>query len=193
MAYRNYSTATSHIVEPNGQGDFTTIQAAVTAASAGDTIFVMDGSYTEDVTCKADVNITSYGDAGANGNVLITGKFTFTATGHVLLSNLRLTTNSDYILEVTGANDSNVTMIGCRLNMTDNTGINMTSTGTSQILCIDCRGDLSDATGTCFTVSGGGNIVLQNCFIENSGNSTTASTIDAGLCSIRQGRFRCAN
>ena len=41
------------IVNPTaGLGNYTTIQAAITAASAGDTIFIMPAVYTENLTLK---------------------------------------------------------------------------------------------------------------------------------------------
>lgn len=52
MAYRNYSTAVGKIVDAAGFGDFTTIGAAITAASSGQTIFIRPGTYTENPTLK---------------------------------------------------------------------------------------------------------------------------------------------
>ena len=50
MGYRNYSTACSKIVSPDGNGDFQTIGAALTAAVSGQTIFIRPGTYTENLT-----------------------------------------------------------------------------------------------------------------------------------------------
>ncbi len=42
--------AATHTVNPDGSGDFTTIQAAIDAAAEGDVIVVAAGEYTEDLT-----------------------------------------------------------------------------------------------------------------------------------------------
>ena len=82
MAYRNYSTACSHIVDANGSGDFTTIAAALTAASSGQTIFIRPGTYTENPTLKAGVNLSTFPSDATSGTVIIKGKCTL-STGTV--------------------------------------------------------------------------------------------------------------
>ena len=47
------SFAANHTVDAGGSGDFTTIQAAVDAASSGDTIEVTAGTYAENVSISA--------------------------------------------------------------------------------------------------------------------------------------------
>ncbi len=55
------------IVDGSGRGDYTTIQAAVEAATAGQTILVRAGTYTEDVTFDEEIQVTIRGEgAGAN-------------------------------------------------------------------------------------------------------------------------------
>src|SRR6187431_1669292 len=74
----------------------TTIAAALTSASSGDTIFIRPGTYTENITLKAGVNLTAYGsDDSLNGTgvVIINGTCTFTAAGSVTLYGLQLQTN----------------------------------------------------------------------------------------------------
>ena len=45
--------AATHIVDASGDGDFSTLQAAVDAAMSGDTIEVAPGTYTENVSVSA--------------------------------------------------------------------------------------------------------------------------------------------
>jgi len=60
VGYRDYSVAKGHIVDANGHGDFSSIQAAISAASSGMTVFVMPGTYTENPTLKAGVNLSAF-------------------------------------------------------------------------------------------------------------------------------------
>ena len=55
MALALPAGAVTHYVDPNGSGDFTTIQAAITTSSDGHTIIVMEGVYVENINmgCKA--------------------------------------------------------------------------------------------------------------------------------------------
>ena len=43
---------TPYLVKKDGTGDYTTIQAAVTAASSGDSIVVYPGTYNENITIE---------------------------------------------------------------------------------------------------------------------------------------------
>lgn len=55
------SPANTIVVAKTG-GDYSTIAAANTAAAAGDTIHVYDGTYAEQVTCKAGVSLKAMGE-----------------------------------------------------------------------------------------------------------------------------------
>jgi parallel beta-helix repeat protein len=57
--------ATTYYVDASGGGDFTTISAAVAASTAGDTIIVKDGSYTENVTVDRSLTIQSENGAAS--------------------------------------------------------------------------------------------------------------------------------
>ena len=48
-------------VDDSGDADYTSIQAAVDAASAGDVISVCDGAYTENVTVNKSITIEGVG------------------------------------------------------------------------------------------------------------------------------------
>ena len=101
-------------------GTHTTISAALTSASSGDTIFIRPGTYTENPTLKAGVNLTAFGsDSSENGvgNVIINGTCTLTTAGSVTISRrFELQTDSVGILQLVGTVASVVNLQNCYLN-----------------------------------------------------------------------------
>lgn len=192
MGYRDYATAKAHIVDTNGHGDFTTIASALTAASSGQTIFIMPGTYTENLTLKAGVNLVAFNADAFTPNVTIVGKASFSAAGTVSISGIKLQTNSDFFLSMTGSNATNVYLVNCYLNNSNNTGINYAVTNVSAGLFIfACWGDCG-ATGTLFTSSSTGTLRIHNTTVDNSGGSTTASSASGNFAhvSIVSGFFK---
>jgi hypothetical protein len=166
---------------PNSGGNQTTISAAITAASSGDTIFIMPGTYTENLTLKAGVNLTAFMGDAFTPTVTIVGKMSFSSAGTVSISNIRLQTNSDNFLAVTGSAASIVNLNSCYLNCTNATGISFTSSSSSaRINCNYCMGNLG-TTGIGFhSSSSAGSISYVYGTLGNTGNSTTASSNSAG-------------
>jgi hypothetical protein len=168
-------------------GTHTTIASALTSASSGDTIFIRPGTYTENLTLKAGVNLTAFeSDSSLNqtGNVTIVGKCTFTGAGTVTIANIELQTNSDYLLAVTGSAASLVNLVNCNLNM-GSTGIDSASSSASSTIYIfGCTGNLSTTGIGIFSDSSAGVLQIVNSLFNNNGASTTASTISAGNCFI---------
>lgn len=162
-------------------GTHTTIQAAITAASSGDTVFITDGSYTENLTLKAGVNVTAYTTAGDTPNVTIIGNSTLSAAGTVTISNVRLQTNSAALLTVSGSAASIMNLKDCYLNCSNNTGISYSAANTSANISIyDCKGNLGTTGIALFSMSSTGGMTIYGCNFTNTGNSTTANTISAG-------------
>lgn len=173
---------TPFVVDPSttvgARGTFSTIAAALTAAVSGQTIFIRPGSYTENLTLKAGVNLCAFLCDAYTPNVTIIGTCTMTASGTVTISGIRLQTNSSFLLAVTGTNPSIVNLVNCYLNCTNNTGITDTSSGLSSIRLYNCNGNLGTTGITLFVSTSNGTIYLYECNITNSGNSTTASSKD---------------
>lgn len=184
MGYRNYSTAVSHIVDTTGQGDFTTIAAALTAAVSGQTIFIRGGTYTENPTLKVGVNLTAFGSNSSlnqTGIVVISGTCTLTGAGTVTISGIQLQTNSAALLAVTGSAASIVNLNNCNLNCTNNTGITFSSSSASAAINIsNCTGDLGTTGIALFSHSSAGTLTFISSNFTNSGGSSTASTASAG-------------
>lgn len=165
---------------PGTRGTFTTIQAAITAAVAGQTVFIRPSTtpYTENLTLKVGVNLAAFTGDGGSGTVTIIGTATLTTAGTVAISGIRLQTDGAFLLAVTGTAASVVKLYNCFLNITDNTGISFTSSDAgSSIMVIDCWGNIGTTGITTYAHSGAGNLRFQNTTIENSGGSTTASTV----------------
>jgi pectin methylesterase-like acyl-CoA thioesterase len=176
------------IVSAGGLSDganYTTIAAAITAAVTAtgvQTIFVQPGTYTEDLTLAANVNIVAFVGDNNTPTVTIVGKLTATFAGSCSLSGIRLTTNSDNFLAVTGSNATIVTLNNCYLNCLDNTGITYSvSNVDSRIVLINCGGDLGTTGIGLVTNTSTGQLKGYNTVFTNSGSSLTASSTSAGL------------
>lgn len=167
------------------QGTHTTIAGALTSASSGDTIFIRPGTYTENLTLKAGVNLTAYVCDALTPNVTISGTCTLTVAGSVSISGIRLQTNSAALIAITGSAASVLNVTNCYLNMTNNTGITFSSSSASAVLNIkDCKGDLGTTGIAIFTHTSAGRMELTYSNITNSGASTTASTCSAGVINL---------
>lgn len=185
MGYRDYSTAKGHIVDALGHGDFTTISAAITAASSGQTIFIRPGTYTENPTLKAGVNLEAFGpdityaaDSTTTPDVIINGTCTFTGVGTVGIDSLCLQTNSAAALVVSGSSASVVVLNKCFLNCSNTTGITFSSSsGSSAIQLNFCGGDLGTTGIALFSHSSAGNLRFLHSSFSNSGTSLTANTV----------------
>lgn len=164
------------------RGTYSTIATALTAAVSGQTIFIRPGTYTEDITLKAGVNLVGFTGDGLTPEVTIVGKATFAAAGTTTVSNIRLQTNSDFFLVISGNAASIVNLQSCYLNCSNNTGISFTSGSVSAGLHIyDCKGDIGTTGIALFALAGiSSDMLIFNSDFTNSGGSTTDSTISGG-------------
>lgn len=166
------------------QGTHTTIANALTSASSGDTIFIRPGTYTENLTLKSGVNLCAYvcdSSLNGTGNVIISGKLSFSSAGSVTISGIQLQTNSDNFLAVTGSAASIVNLNQCYLNCSNNTGISFTSSSSSAIIYANnCTGNLGTTGIAYHSSSSAGTLRYEYCNLFNSGASTTASSNSAG-------------
>lgn len=181
VATDNYGPA-KFIVSANAyEGTHTTIAAALTSASSGDTIFIRPGTYTENPTLKAGVNLVAYTADGLTPNVTINGKCTFTGAGTVSISGIQFETNSDFAVAVTGSAASILNLDDCYINCLNNTGISYSSSSSSsQLNFYNVNGNLATTGIAFFSMSSAGTFRWQNGLILNSGGSTTANTVSGG-------------
>lgn len=160
-----------------GLGTHTTIASALTSASSGDDIFITPGTYTENLTLKAGVNLIAYLGDQLTPSVTIIGKLSYSSAGSVSISNIKLQTNSDNFLAITGSAASIVYLDNCYLNCSNNTGISYTTSNVSAALYVmNCSGNIATNGTTMFTCTGNGFILFTYCYLVNTGNSSTASS-----------------
>ena len=168
------------VVHPTaGIGTHQTIAAALTAASSGDVIFLTPGTYTENLTLKAGVNIVAHTVDSLTPNVSIVGKLTATYTGTSSISGVRLTTNSDNFLTSTGANVATLNLIDCYLNCSNATGILLNNANFS-LFSSNCSGNIGTTGISLHTLTSCAGCSFYNLIMTNSGGSSTASSIAAG-------------
>jgi hypothetical protein len=193
LSTNNYGPAKFIVDASAANGTHTTIAAALTAASSGDTIFIRPGTYTENPALKAGVNLTAFGsDSSLNGTgkVIISGTCSFSSAGSVTISGIQLQTNSANLLAVTGSAASIVNLENCYLNCTNNTGISFTTTNAAAAVLLNrCEGEIGTTGITLFASSSTGNLAFYFCNIGNSGASLTASTCSAGGLFLKHTEF----
>lgn len=160
-----------------------TIASALTSASSGDTIFIRPGTYTENLTLKAGVNLAAYSCDAITPNVKIKGKLTATFTGTASLSGLLLETNGSYLIESTGSSSTTLNIKDCFLNMVDFSGIHSTNSNFN-LSIYRTEGDKA-TTGIKLISMSAGAINLYYSNIENSGNSVTPEDISGGTLGAR--------
>ncbi len=190
-AINYFSPAKWVVSKVAGEGTHTTIGGALAAASTGDTIIVMPGTYTENNTISTSVNISAYTGDGL-GNVIVNGTFTVTAAITVYISNLELQTNSAALLAVTGSAASIVNLINCYLNCSNTTGITYSSSGVSSAINLyNCGGNLGTTGISYHAMTSEGTLSYYYCNFTNTGSSITASNQTLGVLKMQYCEFNC--
>src|SRR6185369_10362256 len=106
-AQNDYHVA-RYIVSAAGSADganYTSISLAYAAAVATgqpQTVFIQPGTYTENITLSANVNLAAFDCDALTPSVTILGKLTATFAGSCSISGIKLKTNADFCLAVTG-------------------------------------------------------------------------------------------
>jgi hypothetical protein len=168
----------------NGTGaNYTTITSAIAAAQGTglpSTIFIMPGTYTESFILPANINLTAFTCDALTPNVTIIGKITCSDAGSRTISGIRLQTNGDFFLVVSGTLATDVNITNCYLNCTNNTGFSHTVSNASSDLNITyCVGDILTTGITLFSCSSSGMLRIDYSRINNTGGTSTASTNSA--------------
>jgi len=151
---------------------FLTVSAAITAASAGTTIFIYPGTYTEDLTLKPSVNLT----APSKFSVYIVGTVTFSTAGTVCAEKIIFkTSGAGNTLNFAGTGVQNFQTLMCNFEHTTGNGHAVYWTNTnasSRFQHVD--GNLTQAVssggGTAFTSSATakGSVIMQMATVQIS-------------------------
>lgn len=186
-------------VDDSGGADFTAIQAAVTAANAGDTIIVKDGTYNENITVDKSLVIESENGASqtivqaaaTNANVFnVTAENVtidgFTASGATAMSGIRVVGSSIGTCTITN-NHCSGNDLGISLEVTkDNTisGNTCTASGRYGIYLSNTTGN--SVTGNTFSYNPGSSYGYGICLFDNANNNTfSGNTSDSNNMGIR--------
>lgn len=171
----------NYIVDPsNLKAEYQTIQAAINAASANETVGIKPGTYTENLTLKAGVVLTSLGGTEEGGAVTIQGKATISSTGYYVIYGVQLTgnmTTPDSFLEITGTDAVTISLERCRLCAIGATGLVINNPNADVYLTL-CDGDICSPSTKFFDVTDG-KTTIERCRFTNMGASTTASTFNS--------------
>jgi hypothetical protein len=184
------------IVSAGGAADganYTTLAsayAAAVAAGAPQTIFIQPGTYIENITLSAGINIAAFECDAMTPNVTIVGTLTATYSGNCSISGINLETNSANILVMSGSNATELSILNCYFTISNATAFNLTNSNSNSILNLAfCHGDISSTGITLYSSSFAGSIQEDWCKFTNSGNSTTASTFSSGAFQTRSGYY----
>ena len=179
LSTNRYGEADLIVSTSAANGTHTTLASAMAAAVSGQTIFLRD-SVTEDITITPGVNIAAWSGGSLNTPTII-GKLTMTGAGTSTISGIRLQTNSDFIIAVTGSAASILNVNECYLNITNNTGISYTSSSSSSSITLNnCVVAIGTTGITLFSQSSAGTLSILYTKTTNPTPSTTSSTISAG-------------
>lgn len=174
----NTFTVAKWVVSPDPtQGTHTTIQSAINSASSGEAVFIRDGTYTENLTLKAGVNLTALTGSSSGAKVIIIGKLTASYSGTVTLANLRFQTNGDYSIELIGSNQTILFLENCYFELEDFNSINNACSNSLSRLYVDNSYSLfTDATKCLIVNTSTGTTTFKNCYFEGTGAASTSST-----------------
>ena len=181
LSTNNYGCSKFIVDASAANGTHTTIAAALTAASSGDTIFIRPGTYTENLTHKAGVNLTCLPGDGYAPNVIINGNVTCSGAGTFQISGVQLRTNSANCLTVSGSSATIVQLNDVYINCLNNTGISYTTSNSSSTIAgFNCSFSLGTTGIAYYSMSSTGAMNFYRSDFENTGASTTASSNSAG-------------
>jgi hypothetical protein len=173
----NDSTGDGSVGKP-----FLTWTAAINAASSGTTIFGWPGSYTENLTFKAGVNLTTT----AKFAVTITGNHTANFSGTIIAENIVFVSATGVTLTYSGSSSQNLQFIGSDINSGSGDAINWTNTNASSKLTLQDSNvsvGTSGASARAFycTTGAAGSVIANRCSIRINNPDNVALSIGGAV------------
>lgn len=155
-----------------GQGNFTTIAAALSAASAGDTIFIRSGTYTENLSLVAGVNLTTDSTDAISNTVEIVGTLTCNYTGSVSISGISLKPGVAASINST-AGTPVLNLINCNFNCANVTYALTANNNAFIIKASGCTAQAASATNSLFNWTAINYCRFSACDFGNLGYAVT--------------------
>lgn len=184
----NPMSASRWIVDPLGfNGSHTTIASAIASATSGDTIFIMPGTYTENLTLKAGVNLASYGSEYLTGQVIINGTCTCNYAGQVGCNGITFQTNGANPAITSASGTPTLKLAQCNISALTNTAI--TANNSSFVLAAFECGMTASASNAIWVITSGSLGINRSSF--GSAN-TTPNSIAAGVVNLFNCSIACA-
>lgn len=176
-------------------GTHTTIAGAITSAASGDTIFIREGTYTENLTLKAGVNLASYpavvtGGSSAASKVIISGNATMSTAGTVSITGIQLATNGAAVLTVSGTLASIVNLIECDIEASVTAISFSTSSASGAVTLTNCNININTTGVAIYSMTSAGTLNFNYCSVTNPGLTTTTSSNSAGNVFISWGNLQ---
>lgn len=144
----------------------TTIAQAFTDATASGLakvgIAIKPGTYEEDPDVPGNVHVWAYDRSNQTSTVNILGKTTFTQAGTSSFSNIRFTSNGDFLFEVIGANTGTSFFDKCSMFYSDDTMLEWTN-GNKNVRFDHCLTQQSANSLKYLNKSGVGQFRIHNC------------------------------
>lgn len=164
-----------YIVDADGTGDYLTIQAAITAANAAGlpaTVYVRPGTYTEDLTFYAGIEVVGAINIVDTGNLIIIGTHIPPAAGNISIGRATLQSATD-IFNSAAAGTGTIYLFECSMNVTNGYTFNLPNwVGTLEANDI---GDIGTDNGF-VNNTGGATIFTNNGQVgAGTGNTLTAN------------------
>lgn len=181
----NPMSSSRWIVDSLGfNGTHTTIAAAIADASSGDTIFILTGTYVENITLKAGVNLTAYNCDSQTPNVTLNGEADFSSAGTVSISGINfLPAGFGHSIQVSGIDDSILNLINCNFSTpASNPSIEINSTSPlATINMFSCTGDIGPIGIAVVATGTGATLNIFDSYFTNTGNNNTGISCASNL------------
>ncbi len=136
-----------YVVDPSAvvgsRGTYTTVQAAITAASGagGGVVFIRPGTYTENLTLAVNVGLVAIAGGAESSIVKIDGNHTFSGNGTAHYLNVYFSATTGNNFTISGAGTKNLYFRDCYLENTAANAIMFSSNpaGTANVYLSSCR------------------------------------------------------